>query len=606
LLSFVARGAERGEIIRTLRTSDGRRLRRPRFGAAALAGVLSALLWTLVLAPAAGADSQPRLTDLSTGSHMTAAVGDSITLAPGSYDLDPGGTGLQERWYDCTSPEPTPTLIGAAPANCTAITPAASSPYTVATSDQGSYITVYETDPNPVAAEIYQNASNTLAVPAAPPPPPAPTNIVPPSIAGAATSGSTLSAVPGLWTGSGNNYSYSWERCDVDFSICTEQGTAATYQLTSADVNDDILLRQTATNPGGSVTTASSPFGPIATPTPALPAATETTLQVTPAGVVAGQTATLTATVTSATSQAPPTGLITFEQAGTVIPGCAAVITHPDGASATVSCQTALAGSSSTLSAVFTPAPRAQVTGSNSAAAGFVLGHAATTSTMIVPAHATLDKRLELTAKVAPQASTAGFSPTGGVVFVDGEKAIKGCATALNHDVAHCAVTYQALGTHSISAIYLGDGNFSGSSTHVHTLAIVVPRPTGYVSSLMSWTFNFEPQYTRVTALKVTGVQPGLTISVDCSGSGCPQRGYVDTIRRAACGKRDICRNVDLAKRLDRRKLGVGARLTVRLTHTGWLGKYYSFVVRHGREPKIDIACLAVGQTKPGAGCTSR
>jgi hypothetical protein len=584
--------------------SDGRRLRYPGFGAAALACVLSALLWTVVLAPAARADSQPRLTDASTGSHMTAGVGDSVTLEPGSYDGDPGATGLQERWYDCASPEPALTLVSVIPAGCTAITPPPTSPYTVAATDQGSYITVYETDPNLVPAETYQNASNALAVPAAPPPPPAPTNIAPPSIAGASTSGSTLSAVPGLWTGSGNDYSYSWERCSVDFSICTAVSAAATYQLTPDDVNDDILLRQTATNPGGSATVASSPFGPISTPTPTLPAATETTLQITPVGVVGGQTATLTATVTSATSQAPPAGVITFEHAGAAIPRCASVATHPEGASATVTCQTAFAGSGSAFSAVFTPAPGSQVTGSNSATAGFVLGHAATVVAMIVPAHATLGKRLELTAKVAPEAGTTGVSPTGDVVFLDGEKAVKGCATALSQDIAHCALTYTALGTHSISAVYLGDGDFSGSSTHVHELAIVVPKPTGYVTSLMSWTFSFEPQFTRVTALAVTSVQPGLTISVDCSGSGCPQRGYVDTVKRAACGKAHRCRNVNLGERFSGRKLGVGATLTVRLTHPGWLGKYYSFVVRHGRAPKIDIACLAVGQAKPGAGCT--
>jgi hypothetical protein len=33
------------------------------------------------------------------------------------------------------------------------------------------------------------------------------------------------------------------------------------------------------------------------------------------------------------------------------------------------------------------------------------------------------------------------------------------------------------------------------------------------------------------------------------------------------------------------------------------LGKYYSFVVRRGHTPKIDTACLAVGQVMPGAGC---
>jgi hypothetical protein len=140
----------------------------------------------------------------------------------------------------------------------------------------------------------------------------------------------------------------------------------------------------------------------------------------------------------------------------------------------------------------------------------------------------------------------------------------------------------------------------------VHKLAVVVAKPTGYVSSLMTWTFNFTPSYTRVATLTVTGVHPGLTISVGCSGSGCPKHRYLDTIKRAACGKHDTCKNVNLAKRLNGDKLGVGATLTVRLTHPGWLGKYYSFVVRPGREPKIDTACLAVGQTKPGAGCTPR
>ena len=167
-------------------------------------------------------------------------------------------------------------------------------------------------------------------------------------------------------------------------------------------------------------------------------------------------------------------------------------------------------------------------------------------------------------------------------------------------------MSYNRLGKHSISADYLGDANFSGSATVVHKLAAVVAKPTGYVSSLMTWTFNFSPQYTRVSTLTVTGVRPGLTISVDCSGRGCPKQRYVDTVTRAACGKRDTCKNVNLAKRFAGRKLAVGARLTVRLTHSGWLGKYYSFVVRQGHKPKIDTACLAVGQAKPGAGCTAQ
>ena len=81
----------------------------------------------------------------------------------------------------------------------------------------------------------------------------------------------------------------------------------------------------------------------------------------------------------------------------------------------------------------------------------------------------------------------------------------RGASPTLASGIAKCPVTYKALGRHSISAVYLGDANFSGSSHTVHTLAVVVAKPTGYVSSLMTWTFHFKPHYTRVTALKVTG-----------------------------------------------------------------------------------------------------
>jgi hypothetical protein len=589
--------------------------------------------------------------------------------------------------------------------SCTAIPGATATTYSPVAADLGDALVFSETGTNTGGSRKAQSTKTALVTAAPPPPPTAPTSLAAPSISGSMTSGSTLTAVPGLWTDSGNSYSYAWSRCNSSGGDCVLESTAATYQLSGNDVGGYILLRQsaTATNAGGSTTAtaSSSPFGPITTPEgtdppPATPApgaaaptvsgtpqvgatltaapvmmtnnpsyvyqwlrcagqsctaipgatattyspsasdlgdalvfsengtntggsgkaqsaktavvtaATETTLQITPSGVVAGQAATLIATVTSTASQAPPTGVVTFEQAGISIPGCASIATHPTGASATVTCQTAFAGSASTLSVVFTPSPGAQVTGSDSTAIGFVLGRAATAVTMNAPAHVTIGKRRVLRAKVVPQAGTTGVSPTGDVVFLDGKKAIKGCSSTLANGIAHCTVTYKSLGKHSISAVYLGDANFSGSATRVHKLAVVVAKPTGYVSSLMTWTFDFRPRYTRVSTLTVTGAQPGLTISVDCSGSGCPKHPYVDTITRAACGKHDTCKNVNLAKRLDGHKLGVGATLTVRLTHPGWLGKYYSFVVRHGHEPKINTACLAVGQTKPGAGCTPR
>ena len=671
------RSAERGEFIRTLRTTgvDGRWFRASRLGSAALTCVLSALLW-LVIAPAAWADSGPTLTDAAASSPGTTAAGDTVTLVPGTYNDDPiGSSTAEDSWYDCASANPPATAVGSPspPAGCTPITPAPlSTTYVVTSADQGSYITVFETDAAAVLAgdQTNQAASNPLEVlpPPPPPPPPAPVDQIPPSIQGASTSGSTVTAISGKWSGTGSmSYAYSWQRCNSSGTGCVPRaGNSHTLKLTSSDVGGYLLLTQTASvsNAGGTTTaSANSPlFGPITTPalvipppnppgagtavptvsgtsqvgatltaapvtmsnnpsyayqwlrcpsqsctaipgatsttyspsaadlgdtlafsetatnaggsgqaqsakTAAVTAPTETTIQITPSGVVAGQTATLIATVTSATGQAPPMGAITFEQAGAAIPGCASVVTHPAGASATVTCQTTFAGSSSTLSAVFTPAPGSQVTGSGSTAVGFLLGRAASTAAVALPSRVTLGKRLTMTATIDPQAGTTGVSPTGDVVFLDGKKAIKGCTSTLANGIAHCAVTYKVLGKHAISAVYLGDANFSGSSTQPHTLAVVVAKPTGFVSSLMTWTFAFKPRYTRVTTLTVTGVQPGLTISVDCAGSGCPKHRYVDTVTRAACGKHDTCKNVNLAKRFAGRKLGVGATLTVRLTH---------------------------------------
>jgi Bacterial Ig-like domain (group 3) len=574
---------------RTVRKSGRWRVRIARFGSAALACVLSMMLW-LVIVPVASADPTPppTLTDSST---PPAAVGDTITLTKGTYALDPTNASTVDTWYDCGTSAPA-TPLGCILRQNDGLT------YQVTSADQNNFIVVFESD---LLLPLTVTPTNSIPVQPPPTPPPPPTPAPPagsgtPTLSGSPQVDATITATPVTFSNN-PSYAYQWMRCAAQCTSITGAITT-TYTPTAGDLGDTLMFSETASNAGGAAPQVQSANTAVVT------APTQTTLQITPAGVVAGQTATLIATVTSATGQAPPMGSITFEQAGAPIPGCASITTHPVGASATITCQTAFVGSASTLSAVFTPSPNAQVTGSDSTAIGFVLGRAATAATMVLPTHVTLGKRLTVTAKVAPQAGTEGVSPTGVVVFLDGKKAIKGCSAALSQGVARCQLTYKALGSHSISAVYLGDGNFSGSGTHVHTLVVVVPKPSGYVSSLMTWTFQFKPHYTRVTTLAVTAVAPGLTISVGCSGSGCPRHRYVDTVTRAACGKHGTCKNVNLARRFHGRKLGVGATLTVRLTHPGWLGKYYSFVVRHGRKPKIATACLAVGETRPGAGCT--
>ena len=561
---------------------------------AALACLVSALIW-LAAAPSALADTPPSLSTPS----PPAAVGATITLTQGVYTEDPTDADVQDTWYDCNTSAP------AMPAgDCVAIQSGGLT-YQVTAGDQTTFptnfIVVFESDsllgsvaPTPTNSIQVQAPSTAPSTPTPTPTPAPPAGSGKPTLSGSPQVGATISASP-VTLSNNPSYAYQWMRCSAQCAPIAGAITTA-YTVTAADLGDTLVFAETATNAGGQATVESAPSAIVTAPT-------ETTLQVSPANVTAGQPATLIATVTSATGQAPPAGAVTFEQGATPVDGCASVPTNPTGASATVTCQAVFSGSSATLSAVFTPNPGSELTGSSSTAVGFVLGQAATTARMTVPRHVTLGKRITFKVRITPQAGTEGVAPTGTVVFLDGNTAIKGCAPVLAGGIARCTVRYKQLGTHSITATYLGDGNFSSSSTHVHKLAVVVPKPSGSVGSLMTWSFRFFPSYTSVTALAVTEVQPGLTVSLQCSGSGCPAHSYVDVITRADCGKLDTCKNVDLATRFSGHQLGVGATLTVRLTHRGWLGKYYSFVIRGGHQPAITTACLAVGQVKPGAAC---
>ncbi|MGH3422055.1 MAG: hypothetical protein ACRDOD_20970, partial [Streptosporangiaceae bacterium] len=52
-------------------------------------------------------------------------------------------------------------------------------------------------------------------------------------------------------------------------------------------------------------------------------------------------------------------------------------------------------------------------------------------------------------------------------------------------------------------------------------------------------------------------------------------------------------------------RLRVGAKVTVSITRTHWIGRYYSFSMRAHRGPRIRINCLAPGHSKPGVGCSA-
>jgi hypothetical protein len=114
-----------------------------------------------------------------------------------------------------------------------------------------------------------------------PNPPPgkqAPTNTSPPTVSGSAVEGSTLTADPGTWSGSGIKYSFQWQRCDAFGNGCANVAgaTSSGYLLGSADVAKTLQVVVTGSNKNGSSSAVSSAT-PVVAPAPApAPASSET------------------------------------------------------------------------------------------------------------------------------------------------------------------------------------------------------------------------------------------------------------------------------------------------------------------------------------------
>lgn len=100
----------------------------------------------------------------------------------------------------------------------------------------------------------------------------APTNSSPPTISGTAQERATLSAATGTWSGAAPiTFGYQWQRCDGTGGACAPiaGATAATYTLTSADVDRRIRVAVTASNGGGSSAAVSAPTATVTAAPPA-------------------------------------------------------------------------------------------------------------------------------------------------------------------------------------------------------------------------------------------------------------------------------------------------------------------------------------------------
>lgn len=200
------------------------------------------------------------------------------------------------------------------------------------------------------------------------------------------------------------------------------------------------------------------------------PVETDTELSIAPSSPATNQTVTLTATV----SVGPdiPSGSVAFDNGGAVISGCATRPVALNGSLYTATCQTSFTAASSpeSLSATFTPSSPSLETSTSSADDLAIAPDSTATSLAVSTATPVVGRSVAYTATVTPSESGTAL-PSGSVEFLDGGSAISACSTLpLSTRTASCTVSYASTESHRITARYLGDVNFTSSTSSGQTV----------------------------------------------------------------------------------------------------------------------------------------
>lgn len=177
------------------------------------------------------------------------SVGQTLTATPGAWAGAPATYAY--AWERCD----------ASGAGCAAIPGATAATYVLQPADAGSTLRAGVTARN--GAGSASAASTVTGVITAPG---SPVNTLPPTIAGTAAVGQTLTAATGAWTGSPTSFAFQWQRCNAAGSSCTAVpgATAQTYVVGTGDVTFTLRVVVTATNTAGA-TPATSASTPVVT-----------------------------------------------------------------------------------------------------------------------------------------------------------------------------------------------------------------------------------------------------------------------------------------------------------------------------------------------------
>jgi RHS repeat-associated protein len=241
-----------------------------------------------------------------------------------------------------------------------------------------------------------------------------------------------------------------------------------------------------------------------------------TALAVSPAAPYVNQSVTLTATVTPTGA----TGTITFKDGTTTVASCPGTLNAGGVATCTTSFSTAGAHN---LKANY--GGDATYAASSSNVNTTVAGQNTSTTTLTSNlATAKVGKTVKFTAAVT--SSGSGVTPTGTINVLDGSTVV--CTATLSAGSASCNGVFGTVGTHTVTAQYLGDAGNTGSTSTGVAESITI----GSTTSALTSSANPSPVNTPLTLtstvsgynlggnvqFKDNGTNVGSPVAVDGSG----------------------------------------------------------------------------------------
>jgi hypothetical protein len=176
--------------------------------------------------------------------------GDTLQATPGEWA---DAAFVAQQWQRCD----------AASLNCQELVGVTGPTFLLQPADVDHTIVMAETATNMDGSTVVVSAASALV--AAAPPVNDPAGL--PSTGGAAVSGSLLSAVPGVWTGTPTvTFAYQWESsADGTTWVPLDNANSKTYQLTAAEIGKRVRVVVTASNASATTAAAVSGIrGPVA------------------------------------------------------------------------------------------------------------------------------------------------------------------------------------------------------------------------------------------------------------------------------------------------------------------------------------------------------